>query len=570
MKRSKRVAIDIETSGLHPYNGYIHCIAINDGKKTTIEIDPLKIKTLLEDETIEKVIHNAGFDATWLLLVKGINVRNIWDTRLCEQVILGETLSRSVKDEKMRLVLSSSLEYTLVRYGFPRLKKGMGAQFALRPWGAPLTKDEKDYVSGDVQYLIPLRDAQEALLTRDGLMEVALLENKTVEVVARMRARGIGFDKQAWLDIASENEEVYRELLKRMPSGINWNSPLQVTKFFQKRGVPLASLTDAEEMYETCGDEILGKFVLMRSLYKSVTTYGASWLTIKTPNGTRDTVDDDGRVRCDFTQILNTGRFSCDSPNLQQLPSKGKHRQAFVPKKGHVFVVGDFSGQELGIMAAASKETLWIDTLLRGDDLHSMTASMLYTTQWMDGRQKGCTFPQKCACPEHLSYREKAKALNFLLAYGGGAGKLALKTKVSKQEAQQVITKFKRITPHLNRWLTSNGEATNKSGESYSADRYKRRRFVQEPEEWRRVTVGKNNPVQSAGANMLKLSMISIPEQFPIVLVIHDEIILEVKKTEAAKAVLMLKKVMENAAAYCTKIDGIIKVTPKIKTNLLK
>lgn len=568
----KRIAIDIETSGLRPWGGKIFCCAVNDGSRVWVEPDIKKLKTVLEDNEVMKVIHNAGFDATWSNLVAGINVRNIWDTRLCEQVILGQNLPRSEKDEDVRKELSSSLEYTLVRYGFPHLQKGMGALFAQRPWDKPLTKEEIDYAKGDVTYLLKLQVAQEAVLTREGLLKVAMLENRTVEVVARMRSRGIGFDSNIWLGIAAVNETHYRELLKRMPTGdgvtpINWNSPAQVKKFFINRGVPLFSITDAEEVLEETNDEHLRKFVDMRSYFKSVTTYGRGWLMDK---DNRPTVDGDGRVRCDFTQILETGRFSSDHPNLQQLPSKGLHRSAFVPAKGNVFVIGDFSGQEIGIAAAASGETLWIDAMLRGDDIHSLTASLLYKESWDNGKEKGCAFPKKCSCRLHQPLRQNAKILNFMILYGGGPKKFAAKTGLQMREASQTILKYKRVIPRLSRWLAQNAKDTVRTFESYSADPYKRRRVVRESEEWRRETVGKNNPVQACGANCLKLAMISMPEEFPIVLVIHDEIVLEVPKAKAKKAAIALKQVMEKAAAFCTGIDKLITVDPHIQDNLMK
>jgi DNA polymerase I-like protein with 3'-5' exonuclease and polymerase domains len=84
------------------------------------------------------------------------------------------------------------------------------------------------------------------------------------------------------------------------------------------------------------------------------------------------------------------------------------------------------------------------------------------------------------------------------------------------------------------------------------------------------VNQGKNSPVQASGANMLKLSMISLPEEFPIVLTLHDQIILEVDKRDGKEAVRALKGVMEKAATYCTGIAGLIKVSPRITTNLSK
>lgn len=562
----KRIAIDIETSGLRPWGGKIYCVAINDGNKVWIETNPEKLKNILEDESIMKVIHNAGFDATWLKLLHGVTVRNIWDTRLVEQVILGCNLPRTEKSEEVKAAISSSLKYTLVRYGFPDLDKGMGHNFATRDRNAPLTNAEKQYAMNDVRYLLDLQQAQEYVCNNNNLIDVALLENKVVEVVAGMRARGIGFDTSTWLSIAEENEHTRLELMKRLPSGINWNSPKQIKDYFAKRGIVIGSLTDLEDIANHTTNAELDRLVKLRGVEKSVTTYGRSWLTIND----QPTVDGDSRVRCDFEQILNTGRFSSSQPNLQQLPRDGKHRTAFVPKKGHVFIDGDFSGQEIGIMAAASGEDIWIDAMLRGDDVHSLTASLLYATEWSIGAEKDCAFPKKCKCPGHQPPRERAKALNFMLAYGGGPQKFSKLTGLSERESKKTIFKYKKVIPKLSRWLDRNGIAAVRDKVSYSADPYKRRRIINEPEEWMYANIGKNNPVQACGANMLKLAMISMPEEYPIVIVIHDQIILEVPKAKAKAAAKALKIVMEKAATFCTGIEGLIKVQPTIKYNLAK
>jgi DNA polymerase I-like protein with 3'-5' exonuclease and polymerase domains len=255
---------------------------------------------------------------------------------------------------------------------------------------------------------------------------------------------------------------------------------------------------------------------------------------------------------------------------LQQLPKGGQHREAFVPAKGHVFVIGDFSSQEIGIAAAASKEETWIKAILRGEDVHSLTASIVYPSEWRAGAEKGCSFPKKCKCHTHVKLREYAKVTNFTVIYGGGPGNIAKKTKMSDKDARTLVTKFKRAVPKLTRWLDQNGTYTVKNRISYSADPYLRRRKVRDPEEWQLRNIGKNSPIQSCGANMTKLAMISIPEEFPIVLTIHDELVLEVKKSQAGKAVKALKAVMEKAADYCTEVPGLIKVEPRIANSLGK
>lgn len=567
------IAIDIETTGLYPVPGSkIYCIAVNSGKSIEVYQDPKKVKAILEDKTIKKVIHNAGFDVFWLRRVWGIRVTNIWDTRLMEQILIGENLPRSSKDEEQKKELSSSLVYTLERYGLASLdnKKGdsMGAKFAARNKNAPLTKEEIEYVKNDVRYLLHLQAMQERRLVKLDLMRVANLENNLVEIVADMRNRGIGFSKTIWAEIARTNEAQYNSLLKRMPSDVaNWNSPAQIKKYFNAKGIPVESLTTIEELKDFYNDPTLDKVIQLRGMAKAVTTYGMSWLLDDIKG---ETIDADGRVRADFEQILNTGRFSCSHPNLQQLPKDGNHRAAFVAAKGKVFVIGDFSGQEIGIMAAAAKEEIWIKAMLRREDIHSLTASLLYPEVWRTGAEKGCTFPKKCSCKAHTHVRQHAKIINFAIAYGAGPQNIARQLKLTEKEASKLLHKYKKVVPRLTRWLSTNADQAEKTRFSYSADPFKRRRVLRDREGWMLRTVGKNNPVQAAGANMIKLAMVSLSKDFPLVLTIHDELVAEVDKKDAKKAAKELKIVMEKAADYCTEVPGLIEVEPRISTNLLK
>lgn len=564
---SKFIAVDIETTSLHPElpGSKIWCIAVNDGKKVVVHTNPENVRKVLEDKKVTKVIHNAAFDCYWLAYLHGINVTNIWDTRLMEQVIIGDNLPRSEKDEQRRIELSSSLKYTLKRYGLADLSKTLGISFTTRGNG-PLTKEELEYVKDDVSYLLQLQALQEYRLTKLDLMRIANLENMVVERVVQMRMRGVGLDKRLWLEIARQNELEQAGILKTMPPQVsNWNSPAQIKKYFAARGVYIDSLTNIDDIFKNTGDPELGKLISLRKYQKLVSTYGASWLE---DSEKINTVDTDGKVRALFEQIVNTGRFACNHPNMQQLPRGTRHKEAFVPSKGNVFIIGDFAGQELGIMAAASREELWIKAMLRDEDVHSLTASLIYGAEWKFAEEKGCAFPKKCSCHDHKKMRENAKTINFAIAYGAGPGKIGKNLGLSQRDAIRLLDKYKKVVPRLIRWLNTNAKHSIKTRTSFSADPYKRRRTLRDPEEWMLANIGKNNPVQACGANMIKLAMVST--ELPIVMVIHDEIIVEVKKSEAKKACAELKQVMEKAAAYCTGIPGLIKVTPQISTNLAK
>lgn len=597
----KYVAIDIETIGLNPHakNAVIWMLSVTyeGGKQELFEDSrgikkcPAKIATILADKKICKIIHSSEFDAFYMEVIWGIKTVNIWDTRLCEVVIQAVQLPRiknkqaTPAQERIIKAHGTSLLSVLPRYGFPTPDKSIRESFINRRPGIPFTKQEKTYALDDTKYLHVIQKAQEYILTRDGDLEVALLENKMAERVATMRVLGIGIDRSLWLEIADRNLQTYNNIIKSLPRQVsNWNSTQQVKRYFKDRGILIESYDDLERVFMKCRDATLAKFIIARQHYSNATTYGAGWLT---NDKGASWIDSDGRIRVSYEQVLNTGRLSTSNPNILALPREGLQRAAIVPRKGCVFVIGDFGGQELGLMAAASKEDLWIDALLRGEDIHGLTASVINPDAWFNGTEKGCTFPKKCECKMHKRMREPAKQENFMMPYGGGPDKLLMKiieamfkrgipTKEEVEnimqpwEAKAFVAKFKRVMKKLSAYLDKNAAEALRSGVSYSCDPYHRRRVLNGNADWQIENQGRNNPFQSAGANMLKLSIISMPEKYPVILPFHDEICCEVPTREGKNCVKVMKSVMEQSADYITGIKGLIKAEPRIATNFMK
>jgi DNA polymerase I-like protein with 3'-5' exonuclease and polymerase domains len=601
------IGLDIEATGLKLYKGTIWSLTVKFSKNFPIKKFagknlcyhncngltrkdiPAEILALIESPLYLKVVHSSQYDGPYLLLNAGVKVPNIWDSQVNEVVIQGIRIPRGNKDEQINEAFSSSLKYVNPRYGFKQLDKSITKNFIARPLGIPFTTKEKKYMVEDVEDLCEIQVLQELILNREGLVEVSALENKLAERIISMRANGIGFDSKFWKQHAIDNEVEYRKRIDKLPKAVqNWNSPAQVKEYFKKRGVYIESFKKIYNVYMATQNKTLAEFIWAKELAKSVSTYGINWFE-------EGFIDEDGRVRCGIDQSVDTGRMSIAEPPLQQMPGvdiknfkkqramrmvieqlglKGRlipqHRRAFIPAKGKIFIAGDFGGQEMGIMAAQSGEEMWINAMLRGEDIHALTASLLYSTEWPQATEKGCRFPFKCNCKGHKALREPTKILNFMLAYGGGAEKFSDDTGLDIVTSTMIVSRYKKIIPRLTKWLNDNGRDGVNTGWSYSADPYRRRRRLHGDEEWEIKNQGKNTPVQAAAANMIKLAMISIPSKWHIPLVVHDEIIMEVDFKERFEAAKAQKKIMEDTADYITGIKGLVKVEPRICTSWMK
>lgn len=121
-----------------------------------------------------------------------------------------------------------------------------------------------------------------------------------------------------------------------------------------------------------------------------------------------------------------TARMSSNAPNTQNISkSDPAMRGMFLPDPGHILMTADFDQIELRVAAAFAGEQSMIDTVRAGEDLHQLTADKI-----------GCA-------------RDLAKTVNFLILYGGGAGKLASQTDLTLAEAKEVIGKFWSEYPEI-------------------------------------------------------------------------------------------------------------------------
>ena len=160
--------------------------------------------------------------------------------------------------------------------------------------------------------------------------------------------------------------------------------------------------------------------------------------------GMPDHIYDDGRVHPNFNIIgADSGRISCSSPNLQQLPkaeeeSKYQIRKLFIggeylededgnyiceladatPEdmeicyvKRKKIVAGDFSNLEMRVLAHFSEDKNLLEMFANDSDTHGSTAVNMF--------ELDCTPEEVKKKYPHL--RQAAKVINFLLMYGGGA-----------------------------------------------------------------------------------------------------------------------------------------------------
>jgi DNA polymerase I-like protein with 3'-5' exonuclease and polymerase domains len=561
------VAWDTETFGEKPealdwVRGESAWHQYSDGKKAWLidvqKVDVQIFKPLLESPKVLKIIHSSAFDCPWTAREHKIYTKNICDTRLREQVILGIALPRELrKAEKERYepLYSASLKWCLHRRGLPD-------KFKFEPFikGQPLTKTQPIYMVRDVEFLHTLMMDQQEHINEMGLHDVDYLESRVAEITYQMMVNGFGVDVKGWLKYTEQEEKVFNECMEKLNkiAPINWNSWQQYCKFF---GVNRTKDLDTLLIHKNEGmithpkeREVFKALTLWREArqhFKNVNTYGKSWIAQHVHNGL---------VHCQYTQMVNTARYSCDKPNLQNIPSDTPHRSFMVPGhyKNGVFVIADFSGQEMAIMAYGSQEDSWLACLRSGGDLHSMVAEDILGDEW-----------RKWDKAERARQRKIIKIINFSIAYGAGVETIALRAGVEPKVISMRLGMMERRYRKLFAWLKNNGNEAKRTWTSYSMPPFNRyRSLAMETEGWRRVNIGKNNIVQATAADMAKLAMYHMYQEIQsglpalFIHMLHDELIVECSTSNAKR---VAKKLVEAMNLACTQILGEPLSAPEIK-----
>ena len=222
-----------------------------------------------------------------------------------------------------------------------------------------------------------------------------------------------------------------------------------------------------------------------------------------------------------------TGRMASSNPNLQAFPKITK--RYFKPKEGYVYVIGDYGQIELRVLAELSNDIVMLNAFREGKDIHAETASAIFN------KSIG-----------NISDIERAvgKKVNFAQCYGVSAYglrkiiKKEAKFDISLSQANRVISAFYEKYPDIlvfhNKLLISK-TISSLGGETWSdIKKGDRLRY--------------NLPIQATAAEglkeALKLLVGELKDEWKLVNVVHDEIVLEVPREDAKNVSILLEKIM--------------------------
>lgn len=281
-----------------------------------------------------------------------------------------------------------------------------------------------------------------------------------------------------------------------------------------------------------------------------------------------------GRIHADFNPLRRSdegggikgtisGRWSCSSPNLQNLSARDPEigvavRECFIPDEGCEWAKFDYASQEPRLTvhyaeAARLPGAREMAERFRQNpmtDLHGETATLMGVP------------------------RPHAKTINLMLAYGGGGAKLCAQLglptvtrvrngrrfEVAGPEGQRLLDAHMRSVPFM-RALQALTEQTARSRGYVKTILGRRCRFEGGTAETReRTFAGLNRVIQGSAGDMGKQAMVNLRRAgIPIQIVVHDEVDTSIPMG-AADTVAQIKEIMEQAIPLTVPIVVDVKI----------
>ncbi|MDS0526178.1 DNA polymerase I [Clostridium sp. SHJSY1] len=481
------------------------------------------IKAFMEDESIKKVVHDAKGLIT-ILHKENIELKSFeFDTAI------GAYLVDSSKGE-YKLI-------DLVNQYLGENPKGEGWEIIIKL----------------SSYMKEIYEILKKRIADDGMAELYYkIELPLVSVLSYMESQGFNIDQDMLEKLAvkfkEEIEKTQKEIFKLAEEEFNINSPKQLGKIlFEKLDLPVIKKTKTgystnAEVLEKLQDKhpIISNINFFRQITKLNSTY---------VEGLKKVIDEDGFIHSSFNQaVTTTGRLSSTEPNLQNIPIKyemGREiRKVFIPKeKGDILLSCDYSQIELRVLAHMAGDENMINAFKEHSDIHTKTASEVFNVPIEDVTSL---------------MRSRAKAVNFGIVYGISDFSLAQDLKITKKEASEYMKIYFDRYPKIKTYLEEVVEKAKKDG--YVLTIFNRRRFIPEIKSSNKIVkalgvrLAMNAPIQGSAADIIKIAMVSVYNRLKserlkssLILQVHDELILNVKKEEEALVKALVIEEMENA-----------------------
>jgi DNA polymerase-1 len=548
-------AFDTESSSLRPFEstlvgislaieaGTAWYIPLGHEQGTQLERGLVleRLRPLLADPHKPKYAHHARFDIE-VLLQAGLETEGLAFDTMLAAALLGKR--KGLKD-----LAFSELEKIMTDITDLIGKGSKQRSFATVP-----IEQAVPYAAADADMTLRLVERLGEELEREPEINALFhdVEMPLVPVLVEMERAGIRLDveflRQLGDKLGRDMARLEQEIHTLAGGPFNINSGHQLNDvLFGRLHLPTDDLSKTTtgrysltaDALEKLSDshEIVRSILNYRQLAKLKSTYVDALPKLVNPAT--------GRVHTTFNQLgTATGRLASSSPNLQNVPVRtdigSEVRRAFVADSGCLFISADYSQIELRVLAHITRDPNLVQAFLDDQDIHAATAAQLFNVP-LDQVDK--------------EQRRIAKTTVFGIIYGISSFGLAQRTSMTRQEAQALIDAFFGRFANVERYITTTLEQGRARG--YVQSLFGRRREMPDLQQRgpRRQAAEReaiNMPIQSTAADLMKMAMITVADTLKarrlntrILLQVHDELILEAPREEAAEVRHLVRQAME-------------------------
>lgn len=569
------IAVDCETFGenpgeqFDPYTGRMagfsvtandrhYYVPLNHDTSEQLPEDTVfnTLKVVLE--STPNVMHNAPFDAKYFYVHYEIDlITNLHADTQIMSMALDENASHTLKD------LCANWLKIEDSYPYDKLF-AQGHRFNEVPLDAAVV-----YAAGDTDKTLRLYNWMMPILdSREDLRKIKTLIFDMEMPVCRefiwADLRGIRFDPEKAKEVDAQFEREITELendIHEMLGDINIGSPAQLKQklFGELKLTDLADGSTKSKVLEKIQREhpVVPKIIAHRKVAKLRSSF-----TEKLPKD----IKQDGKIHPSHnTYGAKTGRFTCKSPNTQQMPSgRPEIRNLFLPDEGRILIGIDYSQIELRVLAHLADDPVLIDAFRTGKDIHSTTGAQISGIPYEQIEARKDVDGSK-----EQKARKNAKPVNFGITYGLTKFGLANQLNISEKEAQQIIDSYFKNYPAIKRYMDEQKRSARSKG--YVSDMFGRKRRLRDQYKkgfgYGADRQAGNFPIQSSAGGILKKAVVDLQDLLPkldvnILLQIHDELLFDCPADIKPDHVSEIINVMENTYDLCVPLKCDAEIFP--------
>lgn len=504
--RQPHIGQDYETNCKRPYEGGSKILTIGVGTlekayafplhhpgagystKQIKQIEELWVRFLMTAPCVKRV-HSLAFEQEWSGAKFGVDVIRArpWEDTSNLAAIVDERTGRKMKSGPF------SLEFLCQqKFGF-NLKKISNvdrAKLASTPLDVVLL-----YNGMDAKYHDALADELWIDINQQGLQEASRLAQRRVPTVVLSQLKGAPVDqavvksleKKYGGQVAKCEEAIQSlEVVQRFESvsGRRFNpfSPTDLKVVFDEMlhcdELWVEDKYTKKEKFST-EESVLDELIKAAPADSDEVQLAKALIDLRGANGTKSKYVDalllgsdncvvypDGMIHTNFnTYFAETGRLSSDQPNLQNFPKRDdvtkEVRKSIAARKGEIILAFDYGQIEARVIAAATKDKVFIKALWENYDVHKHWAQRLASE-----------YPARIGGKKMLSDKKVMKDFRtdiknqwtFPLFFGASANSVSNYLHIPLDVIEEQIEEFWKMFPEAKNWQDNLIKFYNRNG----------------------------------------------------------------------------------------------------------